>query len=190
MTDSHFLNHILLQFQVFVHTALYQFLFKGSHFFPVLFQVFRNFHGHLGRSLFKCSGFDRFYRGSFERYFCKFAASIEAVFLDRGNVLSDGNGFQLPAVLESICLDLRYLQSDSGAAVLYRSRNRKICLFCVCCFYKSNRFYSSIQNFVLIFTNRDHIAFFPCCKRTLWYYGSRRCFWLGRRCSRIGRRSS
>ena len=163
----------------------------GLAFFESYFTSVSGFCSYRSLSVsFKGSGFDRFYGGSLERYFCKFAASIEAVFLDRGNVLSDGNGFQLPAVLESVCLDLRYLQSDSGAAVLYRSRNRKICLFCVCCFYKSNRLYSSIQNFVLIFTSRDHIAFFPCCKRTLWYYGSRRCFWLGRRCSWIGGRSS
>ena len=81
----------LFQLQFFAHATLGQLLLESSRFFLIVPDALWNTYGHFGSRLFEGFGFNRFYRSSLESYFFKFLASVEAVFANGRNILSDND---------------------------------------------------------------------------------------------------
>lgn len=153
----------LFQFQFFAHATLGQLLLESSRFFLIVPDALWNTYGHFGSRLFEGFGFNRFYRSSLESYFFKFLASVEAVFANGRNILSDNDRFQIFVVFKCICLDLSYRKGGFACSIFYSVWNRYFCYFTrfsVCSLDNGYRLFGNIQDFVLDVFNLKGVIFF------------------------------
>ena len=172
----------LFQFQFFAHATLGQLLLESSRFFLIVPDALWNTYGHFGSRLFEGFGFNRFYRSSLESYFFKFLASVEAVFANGRNILSDNDRFQIFVVFKCICLDLSYRKGGFACSIFYSVWNRYFCYFTrfsVCSLDNGYRLLGNIQDFVLDIFNLKGVTFFESRSGRCLRFVRRRCFRFG-----------
>ena len=172
----------LFQLQFFAYATLGQLLLESSRFFLIVPDALWNTYGHFGSRLFEGFGFNRFYRSSLESYFCKFLASVEAVFANGRNILSDNDRFQIFVVFKCICLDLSYRKGGFACSIFYSVWNRYFCYFTrfsVCSLDNGYRLFGNIQDFVLDVFNLKGVTFFESWSGRCLRFVRRRCFRFG-----------